>query len=209
MSLSSSQQSDGLIVFQRCLRWLAECVRTLLVRAGVETNLGLTLKCHCCWKRLRKNTKENPTVWCHVCGWVHFKTSGLRSRNDYEKSHNFRCTWCAKNTKLVASADPSFLRLQKIYTTPNKKAAFGSRQALIKAAPKGTTCKQVDKFLSQSETYTTFRASRNKFSRLQVQSYRINEIWSGDLADMHQLAQQNDGTKVLLFLLTVSAVFCG
>ena len=60
---------------------------------------------------------RNPTVWCHVCGWVHFKCSGLSSPNDYEKSHNFRCTWCAKNTKLVASADPSFLRLQKIYTT--------------------------------------------------------------------------------------------
>ena len=104
----------------------------------------------------------------------------------------------AQKTQLVASADPSSLRLQKIYTTPNNKAAFDSRQALIKAAPKGTTCKKIDKFLSQSETYTKFRASRNKFSRLKVQSLRINEIWSGYLADMYQLARQNDGTKFLL-----------
>ena len=55
--------------------------------------------------------------------------------------------------KLVAIADPWFLRLQKIYTTPNNKAAFGSWQALIEAGPRETTCKQVDKFLSQSENY--------------------------------------------------------
>ena len=56
----------------------------------------------------------------------------------------------------------------------------------------------MDKFLSLSETYTKFRASKNNFTRLKVQSYRINEIWSGDLADVHQLAKDNDGEKFLL-----------
>ena len=168
MSLSSSQQSHELIVSERCVPWLAECVRTLLVRAGIETNPGPAPKCHCCSKRLGKCTKKNPTVCCHVCDCVHFKCKGLSSGNDYEKSPNFRCTWYAKNTKLVASADPSFLPLPKTYTTPNHIADFGSRHALVKVAPKGTTCKQVDYFLSQSETYTKFRASWNKFSRLKV-----------------------------------------
>ena len=140
-----------------------------------------------------------------MCGWVHFERSGLSNPNELEKSHNFRCTSCAKNTKLACrKRRPLFLqkpRLQKIFTTPKKKAAFGSRQALIKVAPKGAQCKQTDKYLSQSETYTKFPASRNKSSRLQVQSYRINEIWSGDLAGLHQLARQNDGTKFRLVFL--------
>ena len=63
---------------------------------------------------------------------------------------------------------------------------------------KRTSGKQVDKFLSLSETYTKFRGSKNNFTRLKVQSYRINEIWSGDLADVHQLAKDNDGQKILL-----------
>ena len=190
-----------MIVFERCLCWLEECVRTLLFCAGGENIPGPAPKCHCCSKRLGKSIKKNPTIKCHVGGWVHSKSSGLRSLNDYEKSQNcthFRCTCCAKNTKVVASADPSFLRLPKIDTRPNKKAAFGSRQALIKAAPKGTTCKQLDKILSQSETYTKFRASRNKFWRLKVQAYHIKENLSCDLADVHQLARQIDGTKLLL-----------
>ena len=202
MLLSNFQQSLGLRDFE-CCRWrLAEIVRTLLIRAGVETNPGPPLRCQCCSKPLGKSTKKAPTVWCHVCGWVHFKCSGLATPTEYGKSPNFRCTWCTKNTRFAPNdADPSILQLQKLYTTPNNAAAFGSRQSMILAAPKGTSSKQVDKFLAQSETYTKFRAGRNKFNRLKVQCYRINEIWSGDLADMHQLARDNNNKKFLLIFV--------
>ena len=59
----------------------------------------------------------------------------------------------------------------------------------------------MDKFLSLSGTYTKFRASKNNFTRLKVQSYRVNEIWSGDLADVHQLVNDNDGKKFLLVVV--------
>ena len=98
---------------------------------------------------------------------------------------------------------PSFLHRQKLYTTLNTAAA------LIRMAPKGTTSKQVDAFLSQSETCTKFWANQNKFSRLKVQSCRINEIWSGDLANMHQLARENDGRDFYWLLSTASADFSG
>ena len=56
----------------------------------------------------------------------------------------------------------------------------------------------MDKFLSLSETYSKFRATKNNFTRLEVLSYRITEFWSGDLADVHQLAKGNDVKKLLL-----------
>ena len=170
-----------------------------MIRAGIELNPG-PLKCNCCKKLLGKSTKKAPTVWCHVCGWVHFKCSGLNTPLDYQKTTNFRCPWCATNTRFAnESSDPALLTLHKLYTSTSSHAAFGSSEVLRKAAAtKGIKRKQVDKFFSQSETYTKFRAGIHKFTRLKVQSYRINEIWSGDLADVHQLAKNNDGKKFLL-----------
>ena len=105
-----------------------------------------------------------------------------------------------KNTRFAPkNYDPALHALQRLYSTTNNPSAFGSRQSLRSAAAtKRITGKQLDKFLSLSETYTKFRASKNNFTRLKVQSYRINEIWSGDLADVHQLAKVNDGKKFLL-----------
>ena len=138
---------------------IAEVIRTLLIRAGVEKNPG-PLKCHCCSKTLG-STKKAPTIWCHVCGWVHFKCSGLNSAADYEKSPNFRCTWCLKNTRFAPkNYDPAFHAPRRLYTITNNPSTFGSRQSLRSAAAtKKITEKQVDKFLSLSETYTKFRAS--------------------------------------------------
>ena len=200
MSLSSfPHQYRGSNAFKLKVRSLAGVTRTLLIRAGVEKNPG-PLKCHCCSKTSGRSTKKAPTIWCHVCGWVHFKCSGLNSPADYEKSPNFRCTWCLKNSRFAPkNYDPALHALQRLYTITNNSSAFGSRQLLRSAAAtKRVTCKQVDKFLSLSETYTKFRASKNNFTRLKVQSYRINEIGSGDLADVHQLAKDNDGKKFLL-----------
>ena len=199
MSLSSfPQQYRGSNAFKLKVRRLAGIIRTLLIRAGVEKNPG-PLKCHCCSKTLGRSTKKAPTIWCHVCGWVHFKCSGLNSAADYEKLPNFDVGGL-KNTKFAPkNYDPALHALQRLHTTTNNPSAFGSRQSLRSAATTNrTTGKQVDKLLSLSETYTKFRASKTNFTRLKFQSYRINEIWSGDLADVHQLAKDNDGKKFLL-----------
>ena len=114
-----------------------------------------------------------------------------------------------KNTKFAPkNYDPALHALQRLHTTTNNPSAFGSRQSLRSAAATNrTTGKQVDKLLSLSETYTKFRASKTNFTRLKFQSYRINEIWSGDLADVHQLAKDNDEKSSFWFSYTASAVF--
>ena len=134
MSLSSfPHQYRGSNAFKLKVRSVAEVIRTLLIRAGVEKNPG-PLKCHCCSKTLGRSTKNAPTIWWHVCGWVHFKCSGLNSPADYEKTPNFRCTWCLKNTRFAPknrrfmhykdSTQPqtisqAFHALQRLYMTTN------------------------------------------------------------------------------------------
>ena len=170
MSLSSfPHQYRELNASKLKIRNLAGIIRTPLIRAGIEKNLG-PLKCHCCSKILGRSTKKAPTIWCHVCGWVHFRCSGLNLPAFYEKSPNFWCTWCLKNTRFAAkNYDPALHALQRPYTTTNNHPYFGPRQSLRRtAATKKITGKQVDNILSLSETYTKFRASKNNLNRLKV-----------------------------------------
>ena len=152
--------------------------------------------CGSCQKNLGKGSKICPTVWCHICGWVHFKCAGIKTISEH--NDNFICTNCSKKRILIENDDSyeaAFNKIHDSYTNTQKATAFGSRQNLIKA----TKCspKQVDKYLHASETYTKFKMAKKRFIRLKVISYRLNEIWSIDLADMQQLARDNSGIKYL------------
>ena len=94
--------------------------------------------------------------------------------------------------------DPFAVEYSKIhdaYTNPEKATAFGSPINLARA----TNCslKHVNRYLSSSETYTKFKLTRKRFRRLKVISYRLNEVWSIDLADMQQLSRENSGVRYL------------
>ena len=56
---------------------------------------------------------------------------------------------------------------------------------------------QVDKYLQKNETYSKCKQSRKNSLCLKVQTFRLNEIWSVDLADMQQLARPNNGVNFL------------
>ena len=152
--------------------------------------------CGSCDKNLGKGTKTSPTIWCHICGWVHFKCAGINNIGDHHP--NFLCSKCSKNRTLIKNDDTYaavFGKIHDSYTNTNKPTAFGSRQNLIKATK--CSAKQVDKYLHGSETYTKFKMAKKRFPRLKVISYRLNEIWSIDLADMQQLAKENSGIRYL------------
>lgn len=156
--------------------------------------------CGSCGTALRKGSKKSPSLWCHVCGWVHFKCSGLQDTKDYNE--NFLCRKC-KTGRVLLNEDESdknyatsFTKIHEEYTSPRKKSAFGGRKSLIAASK--CRPKHVDRYLASSETYTKFKLTRKKFPRLKVISYRLNEIWSIDLADMQRLASSNGGVRYLL-----------
>ena len=143
-------------------------------------------------KQLGKGLKTCLSLCCHVCGWVHFNCSGLKNKTDYHE--NFLCAKCSKNRVIIEDDDPlavAYTKIHNAHTNPKKSMAFGSRQNLLRA----TKCspKHVDRYLNSSETYTKFKLTRKRFPRLKVVSYRLNEIWSIDLADTQQLATESSG----------------
>ena len=165
-------------------------------KKSVEKKQAYT--CGSCLLSLGKGTRTKPSIWCNVCGWIHFHCSGLIRAADYAKSAgNFLCTKCSKTRRLVPSTDDAVAhsKLHTIYTSCQSPASYGSRASLKKYS--NCTYKQVDNYLRKSETYSKFKQTKKKFVRLKVQTYRLNEIWSVDLADMQQLARQNSGVKFL------------
>ena len=95
------------------------------------------------------------------------------------------------------------LRSQKFtkVTHPRSKAAFGSRRNLIAASQCPSA--HVDIYLNSSETYTKFKLTGKRFVRLKVASYRLNELWSIDLANMQKLAASNNGIRYLFVAVDV------
>ena len=49
--------------------------------------------------------------------------------------------------------------------------------------------------------------AKKRFPRLNAISYRLNEIWSIDLADMHQLVRDNSGIKYLFVAVHILSPF--
>ena len=154
--------------------------------------------CGSCKTPLGKGSKTYPSLWCHVCGCVHFKCSGLANSKEY--NDNFLCSKCNRSRILLSDeADQdyatSFTKIHESYTNPRSKAAFGSRRNLVTTSQ--CSPKNVDRYLTSSETYTKFKLTRKRFVRLKVVSYRLNEHWSVDLADMQKLAANNSGIRYL------------
>ena len=107
------------------------------------------------------------------------------------------CTKCSRTRRLVPATTETVAqsKLYDIYTSCQSPASFGSRENLKKTSK--CSYKQVDNFLRRNETYTKFKQCRKKFTRLKVKTFKLNEIWSVDLADMHQLAKHNEGINFL------------
>ena len=113
------------------------------------------------------------------------------------RGENFLFSKCSRTRRLVPATQETiaYSKLHNIYTSCQSPASFGSRSSLKKES--NCTFKPVDNFLRKSETYTKFKQARRNFTRLTVQSYRLNEIWSIDSADMQQLSEFNQGKTFL------------
>ena len=85
-------------------------------------------------------------------------------------------------------------QLNKLYTKGS--AAFFSIANLKKTS--GLPRSKVVQYLQSKAPYTKFRQFRKTFPRLEAVAYRINEIWSVELAYMDKVAQHNNGVKYLL-----------
>lgn len=89
--------------------------------------------------------------------------------------------------------------LQKAYTSG--PTAYGS----IKNLQRYTKFKRKDvvEFLHSKDSYTRYRTPRRRFPRLKTIAYRINEIWSCDLAYVDKLTKFNNNVKYLFVAVDV------
>ena len=76
-------------------------------------------------------------------------------------------------------------QLNKLYTKGS--TAFGSIANLKKAS--GLPRSKVVQYLQSKASYTKYRQFRNTFPRLKAVAYRINKIWSVDVAYMDEVVQ--------------------
>ncbi len=89
--------------------------------------------------------------------------------------------------------------LKKLYA--KGPAAYGSVRSL--QLQSGLSKEKVERFLHSSNVHTKYRNGRRKFRRLKVIAYRINEIWSIDLAYVDKLANFNKGINYLMVAVDV------
>ena len=124
--------------------------------------------CGNCANELGRSFRQHPSVWCNVCGWVHFACSGLKQLKDYKKNDTFLCIKCSATRRLVQPTEETNAcsKLHNLYTSCNNPSAFGSLTALKQTSK--CTFKQVDNYLNRSETYSKFKQTRNRFLRLKV-----------------------------------------
>ena len=80
-------------------------------------------------------------------------------------------------------------------------SAYGSIANLQKAS--GLPKKTVVKFLETKAAHTKYQTYKKRFPRLKVIAYRINEIWSIDLAYVDKLSKYNNGINYLLVAVDV------
>lgn len=91
-------------------------------------------------------------------------------------------------------------RLTKLYTKGS--AAFSSVERLHQHSP-DISRKSIQQFLQSNDSHTKYKPVRYGFPRLKVLAFRINEIWSIDLADVSKLHEYNGGIKYLLVAVDV------
>ena len=179
-------------------------------KTGCGTKVNEKIKYYCgnCAKELGKGSLQKPSIWCNICGWVHFNCSGLQRVGDYKKTLDFLCSKCAVTRKLVDSTAESspYSKIHNVYTSCNNPAAFTGRNALKKASK--CSYRQVDNFLNRSQTFpSSNKPARNRLPRLKVQSFRLNELWSVDLANMQKLSRYNHGINFIFVAVNILSRF--
>ena len=92
-----------------------------------------------------------------------------------------------------------FKQLDKLYTKGS--AAFGSI-ANLKKASDFTRSKTV-RYLQSKAPYLKYKQFQKSFPRLKAVAFRINKIWSVEVAYMDKVAEHNNGVKYLLAAVDV------
>ena len=117
-----SSEVSGFSVTERLkpARLLRLLILILLLRSGINPNPGPgPYFCSPCSFRIKRT---QPSVWCHICGYIHLKCSGLTHLNQHHL--DYYCPTCTSTYILP----PPGTRSSNL-TTPNSQTCSTSLTA--------------------------------------------------------------------------------
>lgn len=97
---------------------------------------------------------------------------------------------------------PNDKLLRDNYFDPRKPQSYGGKSKL-KISLKGKPTRNIDQWLSETDTYTLHKPVKKKFPRRKYIVNGIDGLWQIDITDLSKLHKYNDGYKYLLFAIDV------
>jgi transposase InsO family protein len=98
--------------------------------------------------------------------------------------------------------------LRKLYYDSGKPTAYAGANQLIRAArDKGITRSTVLEWLSDQDAYTLHKKTVRRFRTRRYTLLGIDDLWQADLADMRNLAADNDGYRFWLIVIDTFSKF--
>lgn len=97
--------------------------------------------------------------------------------------------------------------LEEVYRDPKHPGSFGGAEkiqwAMRNVKDVDIPVPEVQNWLKKKETYTKYRTARKNFKRNPIIALHIDEQWQGDLAEVGNMADKNQGVRYLLVLIDV------
>lgn len=97
--------------------------------------------------------------------------------------------------------------LEEQYFNPQHEASFSGARNLIRVNKKKISRENINKWLSQHDTYTLHKTIRRKFPRLYYDVDGIDQVWEADLIQLTSLKNYNDGVSYILVVINVLSKF--
>lgn len=98
--------------------------------------------------------------------------------------------------------------LEKLYYDPSSPSAFSGARRLVEEGKKhGVPKKKVEQWLSKQDAYTLHKKVTRKFRKRSYVLVAPGDLWQADLADLSNLAQENDGFKYWLVVIDTFTKF--
>ena len=101
--------------------------------------------------------------------------------------------------------------LNRIYHNPQNPGCFGGIDRLLRRAKQlkvpSVNCQVVIEYIRGEQAYILHKPARRHYQRNHIYIGYIDAQWQADLAEMQQLAPQNDGMRYLLTVIDVFSKF--
>ena len=155
--------------------------------------------CGKCQKQLDGGSYKHLSLCCNVCGSVQCNCSGLATVSDKRYCRDcFFVFEMFEDVSFGTSNSRNSLLQKATQLTAlccQNTASLGILESL--ELQSNFSYNETDNFLRKGGTYIKFKQAHRNFKWLKVQRFRLNEIWSVDLADMQQFSNFNQSITFL------------